>query len=273
MLDVYQEVLKAETRIRSMVRKTPLDFSLPLSKAYDLSLYLKCENLQLTGSFKLRGALNSLSSLTNKQKKAGVVVASTGNHGAAIAYGLTQLDIPGIIFIPETTSKAKIENIQNYEKPIKFYGTDSGETELFALNYAKKHNMQYISPYNHPQVIGGQGTIGMELLEQTDHIDAVFVPVGGGGLISGIAGYIKTVSPNTKIIGCLPENSPVMYESIVQGKIIKMNTLKTLSDGTAGGMEPNSITFELCQQYVDDYCLVSEDAIQKAMRALISKQC
>ena len=152
MLDVYNEVLKADTRIRSLVRKTPLDFSLPLSNAYDLSLYLKCENLQITGSFKIRGALNSLLSLTNKQKQAGIVVASTGNHGAAIAYGLSQLKIPGVIFIPETTSKAKIENIQNYETPIKFYGTDSGETELYALNYAKKHGMQYISPYNHPQV-------------------------------------------------------------------------------------------------------------------------
>jgi threonine dehydratase len=272
MLDIHSEVLHAEKRMRSAVRETPLDFSLPLSKITNLNLYLKCENLQPTGSFKVRGAFNALLSLTETQKEKGVVVASTGNHGAAIAYSLSKLNIPGIIFVPENVSLTKVENIRNYNTPLKFHGTDSVETELYALDYAKHQGMLYISPYNHPQVIGGQGTVGLEILRQLDSVDVVFVPVGGGGLIAGIAGYIKAVSPKTKIIGCLPENSPVMSESIKAGKIISMTTLPTLSDATAGGIESNSITFDLCNTYVDDFILVSEHEIQLATLAMIKTQ-
>lgn len=272
MLDIHNEVLLAEKRIRTSVRETPLDFSLPISKITNLNLYLKCENLQNTGSFKARGAFNALLSLTKAQKDKGVVVASTGNHGAAMAYSLSKLNIPGIIFVPENVSSTKVENIRNYNTPLKFYGTDSVETELYALDYAKNQGMLYISPYNHPQVIGGQGTIGLEILRQLDSVDAVFVPVGGGGLIAGIAGYIKAVSPKTKVIGCLPENSPVMYESIKTGKVISMTTLATISDATAGGIEPNAITFDLCNTYVDDFILVSEREIQLAILAMIKTQ-
>ena len=272
MLDIHSEVLQAEKRIRSSVRETPLDFSLPLSKITNLNLYLKCENLQHTGSFKVRGAINALLPLTKTQKEKGIVVASTGNHGAAIAYSLNKLNIPGIIFVPENVSPTKVENIRNYNTPLKFYGTDSVETELYALDYAKHQSMIYISPYNHPQVLGGQGTVGLEILRQLDSVDVVFVPVGGGGLIAGIAGYIKAVSPKTKVIGCLPEHSPVMSESIKAGKIMSMTTLPTLSDATAGGIEPNSITFDLCNTYVDDFILVSEREIQLAMLAMTKTQ-
>lgn len=272
MLPIYNEVLHAEKRIRTFVRETPLDFSLPLSKITNLNLYLKCDNLQYTGSFKTRGAFNTLLHLTEEQKKKGIVVASTGNHGAAVAYSLNKLNIPGVIFVPEKASPTKVENIRNYTESLHFYGTDCVETELHASDYAQRHDMLYISPYNHPQVIAGQGTVGVEILRQLDSVDAVFVPVGGGGLIAGIAGYIKTVSPKTKIIGCLPENSPVMYESIKAGKIIEMTTLPTLSDATAGGIESNSITFDLCTNYVDDYILVSEQEIQLALLAMIKNQ-
>lgn len=272
MLDMQKEVLFAEKRIRSFVRETPLDFSLPLSKLTNMKVHLKCEHLQHTGSFKVRGAFNTLLSLTEVQKQKGVVVASTGNHGAAMAYGLNKINMPGIIFVPENASSTKIENILNYNTPLKFYGTDSVETELFALDYAKSQGMLYISPYNHPQIIVGQGTIGLEILRQLDTVDVVFVPVGGGGLIAGIAGYIKAISPKTKIIGCLPENSPIMFESIKAGKVITRATLPTLSDATAGGIESNSITFDMCNTYVDDFILVSESEIQSAMLAVITTQ-
>lgn len=272
MLDVHSEVLHAEKRIRSFVIETPLYCSIPLSKITHMNLYFKCENLQHTGSFKVRGAFNALLSLTKTQQEKGIVVASTGNHGAAIAYSLSKLNIPGIIFVPENVSPTKVENIRNYNTPLQFHGTDSVETELYALDYAKHQGMCYISPYNHPQVIGGQGTVGLEILRQLDSVDVVFVPVGGGGLIAGIAGFIKTFHPKTKIIGCLPENSPVMSESIKAGKIISMTTLSTLSDGTAGGIEPNSITFDLCNTYVDDFVLVSEREIQLAILAMIKTQ-
>jgi threonine dehydratase len=272
MLDVMNEVIDAEKRIRSFVRETPLDYSLPLSKSTHSNVYLKCENLQYTGAFKARGAFNVLLSLTPAQKKQGIVTASSGNHGAAIAFVLNKLNIPGIIFVPENASTTKVDNIRNYGIPLEFFGTDLLQTELHALAYAHEHNMMYVSPYNNPNVLAGQGTIGLEILKQLKDVDVILVAVGGGGLISGIAGYVKSMSPKTTVIGCLPENSPVMVESIKAGKIIDMDTLPTLSDATAGGIEADSITFELCQKYVDDFILVSEREIKDAIITLIKTQ-
>lgn len=269
MFDIKKEVLTAKKRIRDDVRETPLDFSLPLSKMTSANVYLKCENLQYTGAFKVRGAFNKLHSLTPSQKKQGVVAASSGNHGAAVAFALRKLKIPGIVFVPENASSTKIDNIRNYEASLEFFGTDVMQTEIHALEYAKQHNKTYVSPYNDPHVIAGQGTIGFEISEQLTKVDVILVAVGGGGLISGIAGYLKAVSPTTKVIACQPENSPVMAESIKAGKIIEMPTLPTLSDATAGGIEPNSITFDLCRRYVDDYILVSEQEIKAAIVTLI----
>lgn len=271
MFDVQTEVLKAAKRISRAIRNTPLEFSIPLSQKTNVSVYLKCENLQCTGSFKVRGAFNALMSL-EKEQHHGIVAASTGNHGAAIAYGLYQLNLPGIMFVPENVSPIKKENIGFYNPSLKFYGRDCVETELHAIDYARKHNMAYISPYNNTQVIAGQGTLGLELMEQLNSIDVIFIPVGGGGLIGGIAGFIKAVSPKTKIIGCLPENSPVMYESVKAGKIVCMDTQLTLSDATAGGIEPNSLTLDLCRQYVDDFVLVTEEEIRSAMRTSLTMQ-
>lgn len=266
------EVLAAETRIRSHIRETPLDYSVALSRMTQTNAYLKCENLQYTGAFKVRGAINKLLSLSPAQREQGVVTASSGNHGAAVAFGLNKLNIAGKVFVPENASPTKIDNIRNYDIPLEFYATDCMQTEMHALEYAKQHNMVYVSPYNDLQVIGGQGTIALELTNQLNQIDVVLVPIGGGGLISGIAGYLKSVSPQTKIIGCLPKNSPVMAESIKAGRIIDMETLPTLSDATAGGIEPGAITFDICQQFVDDYILVTEAEIKNAIITLLKTQ-
>jgi threonine dehydratase len=272
MLDIKNEVLAAETRIRSYIRETPLDYSVALSRETKTNLFLKCENLQHTGSFKVRGAINKLLSLSSSEREQGVVAASSGNHGAAIAFGLNKLNIRGKIFVPENASPTKVDNIRAQCVPLEFYATDCVQTEHHALEYAKQHKMIYVSPYNDLQVIGGQGTIGLELINQLTEIDVVLVTIGGGGLISGIAGYLKSVSPKTTIIGCLPDNSPVMAESIKSGHIINMETLPTLSDATAGGIEPETITFDICQKMVDDYMLVSEEEIKNAIISLIKTQ-
>lgn len=268
MLNIKKAVLEAEKRIRTYLRDTPLDFSIPLSKLTQANVYLKCENLQYTGSFKIRGAFNKLLSLTASEREQGVVTASSGNHGAAVAFGLNKLKIPGIVFVPENASPAKIENIRNYNVPLEFHGTDCMQTEMHALDYAKQHHMIYVSPYNDPDVIAGQGTLGYEIM-QSIAADVVLVPIGGGGLISGIAGYVKSISKNTQVIGCLPANSPVMAESIKAGKIVDIHTSSTLSDATAGGIEPGAITFDICKQFVDDYILVSEQEIKDAINTVI----
>lgn len=264
--DVINEILQAETRIRPYIWETSLKHSIRLSELTGCNLYFKLENLQHTGSFKVRGALNKLLSLSPEQRDKGVVAASTGNHGAAVAFGLNRLRANGLIFVPENASPSKLEIIQGLGTEIRTYGLDGAETESHARNYADEHGMVYISPYNDLEVIGGQGTIGLELARQLKPIEAVFVSLGGGGMISGIATHLKSLSKETRIVGCSPENSPVMVESVKAGKILDMASKPTLSDGTAGGIEPGAITFDLCRALVDDYVLVSEDDIKEAMR-------
>lgn len=271
MIKVEQEVLSAENRIRSHIRETPLEYSFPLSHLLAMNVYLKLENLQFTGSFKVRGALNKIMSLTKDDRSRGVITASTGNHGMGVAYALKALGEKGIVCLPEIASKQKIEMLKNYGMEIIFFGSECAQTEIHARNISQKKNTVYISPYNDPQIIGGQGTIGLELKRQLDQVDAVFIAVGGGGLISGIAGCLKESGQNTRIIGCSPENSPNMHESVQAGKIVESQDLPTLSDGTAGGMEPDAITFALCQKYVDDWLLISEDEIKNAMKMIFDQ--
>jgi threonine dehydratase len=268
-MNVLQAILQAEQKIRPYIRKTPLEYSHHLSKTTRSQVYLKLENLQYTGSFKVRGAMSALLSQSKELNARGVVAASSGNHGIAVAFGLNALNINGTIFVPEDTSSIKVAAIRNYGVDTRFWSTDCLETETHARSYAEKHNMLYISPYNNVHVVGGQGTIGVELCQQIKHIDVVLAALGGGGMISGIAEYLKTVFPHAEVIGCSPIHSPVMAKSIQFGQIIEMESLPTLSDGTAGGIEKDSITFPLCRRLVDDYILVSEEEIRQAMRLFI----
>lgn len=270
-MDVRKEVLSAEARIREYIRETPLTYSPYLSNFCKCNIFLKLENLQLTGSFKVRGAFNKLLSLTTKQRDKGVITASTGNHGLGVAYAMKILKCKGTIYLPENSPESKINALKYYSVPLKYYGKNCDETEIYARKIADKNKQVYISPYNDVKIIGGQGTIGFEINEQLKNIDYVFASVGGGGLISGISGYLKSINKKIKIIGCLPENSPVMYESVKAGKIIDMEIRPTLSDGTAGGIEPGAITFELCKRLVDDWLLVSENEIKKAIKLILEK--
>ena len=219
--DVRQEVIQAEKRIKRYIRKTPLEYSHYLSDASNSNVFLKLENFQVTGSFKVRGAFNKILSLVSEDKNRFFVTASTGNHGLAVAYALNKLGLNGKIILTEGTSEAKLEPLKRFKIPLEFHGRDCEETETFARSVAHKKSQTFISPYNDPQIISGQGTIGLEIFKQLPEVDFVFTSVGGGGLISGIAGYLKSVKKDVQIIGCLPENSPVMYQSVKAGKIIK----------------------------------------------------
>ena len=270
--DIYQETLKADNRIRGMIRETTLDHSRSLTKMGDSQDYMKLENLQYTGSFKLRGAMNKILSLGQEDTKRGVVAASSGNHGAAVAYTLNKLNIHGRVYVPEDATATKIETIRDYGVEVIVEGSDCVIAEAVARQYSEMNGLTFVSPYNDPLVVAGQGTIAVELQHQLDRIDAVFVSVGGGGLIAGISGYLKKVNPDVKIIGCSPENSPVMMRSIQAGEILDMESKPTLSDGTAGGVEQDAITFNLCKKLVDDFILVTEEEIAEAMRLFIEKE-
>jgi len=269
VLNVYQEVLDAEARIRPHIRRTYLEYSPYLSQQTGGQVYLKLECLQVTGSFKYRGALNKYLSLPEIQRQAPVITASSGNHGTALAALLHKFGGQGAVFLPQNASPAKIKQLRQYGIALEFHGSDCIESETLALQTARQNNQIYISPYNDPQIIGGQGTIALELLDQMKPIDAVLVPVGGGGLISGIGGYLKKIDNQIGIIACQPENSAVMHASIQAGRIVEMVSQPTVADGTAGGIDPQTITFEICQKVVDDYVLVSELELKSAMRDMV----
>lgn len=264
-----ETIRQAEARIRPFVRETPLEHSSALSTDRG-HVYLKLENYQHTGSFKVRGAFNKLLSLTEEEKAKGIVTASTGNHGAAVAYALKTLHHKGIIFVPETASKAKVAKIQRLGSEVHYYGDDGVLTENYARRFATENNMTYISPYNDEVVIAGQGTIAVELERQLEPIDNILVALGGGGLISGIANHLKHVNPKAKVIACSPINSAVMMESVKAGKILDIPSLPTLSDATAGGVEANAITFELCCDLIDEYVTATEEEIKAAWRNFLS---
>lgn len=262
----------AADRIREHVERTPLERSDAFSNDLEADVYFKLENLQTTGSFKLRGATNRLMTLSEQDREKGCVAASSGNHGAAVACAMRQLGATGVIFVPEQTSAAKTDKIKSYGGEVRFFGTDGLDTEQHAREYADQNGMLYLSPYNDKAVIAGQGTCGVEILEQLPEVDAVFVAVGGGGLIGGIGSVVKAKNPDIRVYGCQPAASPVMARSVEAGEILDMPSEATLSDGTAGGIEAGAITFELNRAVVDEWVLVDEAEIAEAMRLYVASE-
>lgn len=268
MNTLFDAIKEAHQALRPQVRVTPLDHSPLLSQHTGCEVYLKCEHLQHTGSFKFRGASNKLRLLTDEQRQQGVITASTGNHGQAMALAGKLAGVKSTIYAPEQAAAIKLEAIRALGGHIELIAGDALNAELAAGVAAQQQGKIYISPYNDAQIIAGQGTCGMEMVEQQPDLDAVFVAVGGGGLISGIATVLKKLSDKTQIIGCWPANATSMYTSLQNGQIQEVAEQETLSDGTAGGVEPEAITFALCQQLIDQKVLVSEQEIKEAMRLI-----
>jgi threonine dehydratase len=242
-----------------------------LSNLIDDDVYLKLDNIQETGSFKFRGAISKMTALTDDEKSKGVVTASTGNHGAACSLAMSILGIKGKIVVPENVHKNKVENILNLGGEVEYFGNDCINAEERAQEISNTTGATYISPYNDPDIICGQGTMGLEIWNDLATVDSVFISVGGGGLISGVGGYLKSMNENVNMVGVSPQNSCVMYESLKAGVQLDLPSEDTLSDGTAGGVEMGSITFELCQNIIDDFVLVSEDEIADGIRIGLEK--
>ena len=266
--DLPRHIRLAASRIRPHVVETPLLPSPALSDHTGAHVFLKLENRQHTGSFKLRGATNKLLTLSAQERARGVVTASTGNHALAVARAAAQLDIAATIYLPEGASPRKVEQLEPFPVTLCRVPGDALNAEISARAAARQSNQPFISPYNDPHIIAGQGTIAVELLRQQPQLDAVFVTVGGGGLMGGIASFLKSTGSQIQTVGCQPQNSAVMLASVRAGSIVDTASLPTLSDGSAGGIEPHAVTFSLCQNHVDHWLTVSEDEIAAAMRLI-----
>ncbi|TDR73078.1 threonine/serine dehydratase [Paludibacterium purpuratum] len=268
MKRLFDHIVEAHQAIRPQVRVTPLDHSPALSALTGCEVYLKCEHLQATGSFKFRGASNKLAVLDDAAKQKGVITASSGNHGQAVALAGQKLGVAVTVYAPETASATKLDAIRAYGSAVVLVKGDALQAEILGRQHAEAQGKTFISPYNDLDVIAGQGTTALEMFEQCPDLDAVFVAVGGGGLISGVGTAFKQLSPATQVIGCWPANATSLYACLQAGKIIEVYETDTISDGTAGGVEPGAVTFDICQQVIDQTVLVPEDDIKAAMKLL-----
>lgn len=275
--NLKKSVQQAFKKISGRVRPTPIEESPVLGEMGQCRVFLKCENYQLSGSFKIRGALNKLLGLKKSRLKQGLVTASSGNHGFAFALLLRKFGYPGRIVLPKNAASMKIEALRSMGGVISLHGDDCVKAEMYARKSALENGQVFVSPYNDPDIIAGQGTVALEIHRQMvsksiqRKPDIIMVPVGGGGLISGIAGYMKSVFKDITVIGCQPQNSAVMYHSIKAGRILEQHSHPTVSDGTAGGLEPGAVTFDLCQRLVDRFVLVTEEEIKSAIRFALEK--
>ncbi len=264
-IEFPNDVLTAYARIHKDIRRTPLEPAVELGRATGARVLIKWENDQTTGSFKLRGALNKLRALSAEERSRGVVSASTGNHGLAISHAARLEGIELTLFLPRTAAPVKRAKIEALGVDIRTFGDDCGQTEVHAREYAGGAGKCFVSPYNDRDIIAGQGTIGIELLEDAPNVDTVLVAIGGGGLIAGIAGYLKAVKPGTRIVGVEPETSAFMKASVEAGRLVSVAEGETVADAVAGGIEPGSMTFPLCRDLVEDILTVPEAAIVTAM--------
>ena len=263
---LLKDIYRARKAIDSWIYRTPLVRSNKLSSPAQ-RVFLKLETVHDIGAFKIRGAFNRLLNLSTEQKASGVVATSTGNHGRAIAYAAARLGIRAVVFMSNLVSADKAVDIEGYGAEVHIVGDNFDETRTAAEALVTRENMLMVDPFDDPFIIAGQGTIGLEILEDLPKVDTLLVPVGGGGMISGIALALKSASPNIRVIGVSMERGAAMYESINAGKPIEVEELSTLADNLGGGIGlDNRYTFNMVQTYVDDLILVSEDQIASAIK-------
>lgn len=263
------KIYHAAYALKNVARTTDLLRCKSLSN--DANVYLKAENLQVTGSFKVRGAYYKISQLTEEQKQAGVIACSAGNHAQGVALAASNNGIKAVVCMPDGAPISKVEATKGYGAEVVLVPGVYDDAYNKALELQKEKGYTFVHPFDDEDVIAGQGTIGLEILDQLDNIDAVVVPIGGGGLISGVAFAIKSLKPSIKVYGVQAANAPSMYESVKQKKQITLDTVSTFADGIAV-KHPGDLTFEIVNKYVDEIVTVSEDEIAMAILALMEKQ-
>ena len=263
------KIYQASHVLRSVIRKTDLIYAPKINP--ESEIYLKTENLQVTGSFKVRGAYYMMSQLSEEEKAKGVVACSAGNHAQGVALAAAKNHINAVICLPDGAPISKVEATKSYGAQVCMVEGVYDDAYAKALELKEKENYTFVHPFDNEDVIAGQGTIGLELLDQMPDVDAVIVPIGGGGLISGVAFAIKSLNPNIKVYGVQASGAPSMYQSIQDGKIECLDSVSTIADGIAV-KEPGPHTFAYCQKYVDEIVTVTDDEISAAILSLIEKQ-
>lgn len=261
---------EAKKRVDEVIVPTHLIYSDYFSSATNNNVYIKPENLQKTGSFKIRGAYNKLSKLDEESKNKGIITASAGNHAQGVAYSANKLGIDATICMPEQTPMIKVDGTLKYGANVVLHGQSFDECKDHAIKLGEENGYTFIPPFDDLDVIEGQGTIGLEILEELQYVDYVIVPVGGGGLIAGIAKYIKEASPLIKVIGVEPASANSMQEAVKRSKIIKLDGVDTIADGTAVA-EVGSLTYEISKDYVDDWITVTDEEILMAFINLMER--
>ncbi|WP_294385253.1 threonine ammonia-lyase [uncultured Clostridium sp.] len=265
-----EKIKEARENIKDVVTKTPLLYSNVFSKSSNNDVYMKCENLQLTGAYKIRGALNKIISLTEEEKSKGVICSSAGNHAQGVAYAASLMDVKSSIVMPKTTPYLKVESTKNYGGNIILHGKCYDDAFIKAKTIEEEEGKVFIHPFNDMDVIYGQGTIALEIFEEINDLDYILVPIGGGGLISGISIAAKSLNPNIKIIGVQAEGAPSMALSIEKDKICTLDSVNTIADGISV-KTPGSTTFEIVREYVDEIIIVSESDIVDSFLLLVEK--
>jgi threonine dehydratase len=257
------EILKARKNLEGIVYRTPLTYSKKLSEISGAEVHLKWENLQKTGSFKLRGAYNKISSLTSEERIKGVITASAGNHALAVALVAEMMNLMAIVVVPENTPKIKVERCRVLAAEVLLKGANYDESVIYCKKLVSKTGATYIPSFEDYKVIAGQGTICCEILEEMPDTNVILVPVGGGGLVSGIALWAKTVNPNIRVVGVQSTAAYTMHECFKAKKIVDVPVPPTMADGLAGGI--SQMTLDLTMKYVDEMVLAKEEELKKAI--------
>jgi threonine dehydratase len=270
------DITAARRRIQPHIRRTPLVSSAWLSAVAGAEVRLKLESLQVTNSFKIRGALNATASLAERRSRARdrgerIVTASAGNHGRAMAYAAERLGLKLVVFTPQSAPRAKLDHIARHGADLRA-APSYEDAERMAKAFASETGALYVSPYSHPDVIAGAATVALEVLEDWPEVEAIMVPVGGGGLVSGIALAAKGLAPQVEVVGIEAEASPAFHEALKAGRVVDVEVHPTLADGLAGNMDPDTITFDLVRRFVDRIALAPEPAIADAIRGLFEEE-
>ncbi|HEV7308492.1 pyridoxal-phosphate dependent enzyme [Ensifer sp.] len=266
VLETAAQSVRARQRIRPFIYETPLVPSRVIGRQTSSTVLFKAENLQLTGSFKIRGAASKMTSLPRDQR---VITASSGNHGIGAAHAASAIGQKLTVVLPEIVKPVKLARIRSYGVDVILHGAEAGLAERHAQRLAVEERLIYVSPYNDADIIAGQATIALELIEQAERIDNVFIAMGGGGLISGIGSVLKSFSPHTRVMGVSAANSAALAASMKAGRVVETEHLDTLAEAVAGGLDEDSLTLGLAMTVIDGVVTCTEAEIDAAMRDLL----